>query len=586
MNFKPNLTILKNKRNLLDFLEVEEDVFDEILAFSDSSTDFNGVEYDLNSEKYSSDNPVFIVHKIPKKNNAYGHRTVYESAFLGNEYKALARRLGIFFSNRLEGFPHDRSFGYLYGRNTRDNAFDHCGKKNLICVDIRDFFPSISISMIEKLFIDTEINRDIVGLLSKFVTINGSLPLGLPTSPIISNAICLPLDVELANLASKFGAIYSRYADDISFSSNSLLPDVEEIDACLLRHGFELAIEKTRKSKIGQAHYVTGLSVSDSRGPHVPRKMKHRLRQELYYAKKFGLREHLGRIGLVNDRQRQINRIDGLVKYVSYHEPRISSKISSDWVEIQKKTRVKISFEPKNQNKKPYSIFIDEAEYKKNDLKILAIAMSVSQKQETIYNETKNIWEEHLSDLWAAGDSKSIARRGIHFADATEDLRGTYIKALRLLPFDGHVAMASFSSSDKYEATYIKLLKSMIKRRLIAAESTLVTFVIEKNSKVRSQKITEIIEECHSELIKTNNRHPVRCEIRFVGKPNFGISVPDFLLGVLGGFLMSKTLDKTKPVPRSMLLFERIRDKYRTILDLDSKIEFSRRKPIIPWSES
>jgi RNA-directed DNA polymerase len=68
-----------------------------------------------------------------------------------------------------------------------------------------------------------------------------------------------------------------------------------------------------------------------------------------------------------------------------------------------------------------------------------------------------------------------------------------------------------------------------------------------------------------------------------VGKPNLGMSVPDFLLGVLGKYLKSGADIEGKPVLRDKLMFERLRDKYRLIFDLDSGVEYSRRNSILPW---
>jgi RNA-directed DNA polymerase len=80
----------------------------------------------------------------------------------------------------------------------------------------------------------------------------------------------LPADVALAALAASHGAIYTRYSDDLSFSSDDALPELEDIAAILGAHDFELATAKTRRSVRGQAHYVTGLSISERDQSHAP----------------------------------------------------------------------------------------------------------------------------------------------------------------------------------------------------------------------------------------------------------------------------------------------------------------------------
>src|SRR5690606_21772723 len=121
-------------------------------------------------------------------------------------------------------------------------------------------------------------------------------------------------------LAGRFACQYTRYADDISISGEAL-PLRSDLEELLVRFGFQLNGEKFRITKRGQSHYVTGLSISDPNGPHVPKRMKRVLRQELYYSRKHGVEDHLLRIGYEAHRvQSGVNRLDGIVRYVSYIE--------------------------------------------------------------------------------------------------------------------------------------------------------------------------------------------------------------------------------------------------------------------------
>ncbi|MEJ1938886.1 reverse transcriptase family protein, partial [Nostoc sp. NIES-2111] len=213
----------------------------------------------------------------------------------------------------------------------------------LLKLDIENFFPTISQGRIFDNFMALNLRSEIAKNLSRFVTIDGSLPLGFPTSPVISNAIALPIDIALHRLAQQVGNVtYTRYADDLSFSGDGNLPTVDDIQKCVNASGFTLAHAKTRWSKIGRAHYVTGLSVSDTKQPHVPRVKKRVLRQELHYATKFGIIEHSMRKGIA-DVQGEINRLDGLVKFVAHHEPRLSGKLKQEWREILLKSGMRPS---------------------------------------------------------------------------------------------------------------------------------------------------------------------------------------------------------------------------------------------------
>jgi RNA-directed DNA polymerase len=587
MPFKYDLTLLKSRQNLLDFLGVDEAIFEKTLSFDPQTQRTQ----DLVEEALQTgairfiEIPLFFRHEIPKKNWRRGYRTAWEPTALKNHYKALARRLNNFFSYNLVGFPHPRAFGYVSGRNIRENALDHCGHRYLMSVDLKDFFPSISVSRIAKFLETTGVEPTTADLLSRFVTIGGALPLGLPTSPTLANAICLPMDVELEAFAQQSGATFSRYADDISLSSDTALPPVNEIAKLIKKYEFEVAKEKTRLSTIGQAHYVTGLSISDPAQPHVPRGKKLKLRQELYFSKKFGLDDHFRRLGINDYReiQHEVNRLDGLVKFIAFHEPRLSAQLKTDWAEILRSSNHSPSFEPKNQARTPFFMFVDEAEYARPDgTRLLAIGMAVSQHQDDVNRATLEVLEDALSDQWAAGDRAAIAKRGLHFVDAHPDLRLAYIKRMRSLPFEGYVAMAQLESAENYEAIYIRLLNLIIKRRLMAAESRLAHFAFEKNDKVSQEAIRQAVMNAYSSLKSLNNRHPELCLVDFVGKPHLGISAPDFLLGVLGKFLASGP-EGAGTNDRDRKLFESIRDKYRLILDADKRIEYSRRREISPW---
>jgi len=583
MSFKIDLTRLQNRQQLIKFLGLEDDAFNEVISFNpdrcaQTESDENGIFYNVASP--------FLKHEIPKKNLKRGVRVVWEPTYLMSTYKALSRRLMNFFSSRLDGFPHPRCFGYVGGRNIRENAQDHCGHRQLLSLDLQDFFPSISAERIETFFTSLDVASAVARPLSQFVSIGGQMALGLPTSPTMANAICLQMDKDLQALAERYGATFSRYADDISFSNDGALPSVEEAGRIIQQHGFTLALPKTRRSTIGQAHYVTGLSVTDPVRPHVPKQKKRRLRQELYYAKKFGLDDHFHHLG-INDRQiiqLEVNRLDGLVKFTAFHEPQLARGLKSNWGEILQTSGERPSFKPKAQQELPFLIYIDEGEFVRQDgERVLAIAMAVSQHQDRVNQGTYEVLQAYLADLYAAGDRQAAIKRGIHFVEAHPDLRLKFVERMCFMPFEGYVAFARLPKPAEYEATYIRLLNAMIMRRLMAAESKRACLIFEQNDKISQKAINANVMHVFNALRETDNRHPEDCIVKFAGKPDLGLSVPDFLLGVLKKFLELKPEDNPEKIARDRLLFERLRDKYRLILDVDDWTEYSRRKPITPW---
>ena len=574
--------LFRTRQALLNVIGIHEDLFGAVLAFDpamDAQAQMPGGEVPVVNI------PMFIRHDIPKKNKTRGCRTVWEPLLLKSEYKALARRLGSFFRLCLDGFPHDRAFGFVSGRNIRENASMHAGHKSLVSIDIADFFPSISRTRVEHLLLQLGLEGDVSDLMSRFVTIAGTLPAGLPTSPVVSNAVALPIDIELHALAERMEVTYSRYADDLTFSGNNQLPEVADIRDRLALHGFRMAEAKTRHSKIGQSHYVTGLSVSDPRRPHVSRVKKRTLRQEMYYARKFGLDGHFRRRGINDARviQHEVNRLDGTVKFVAHHEPRMAPGLKEAWSGTLRASGMKPSFPPRRQDRSPFGIFIDEAEFNRPDGRVLAVGMAVSQHAAQIISEGLEILEAALADPWAAGKTSEIVKKGLHFADASEDLRLQYVTRLALMPFEGYVAFLACNDPSAYEATYMRLLNALITRRLMAAESEFAFILCEKNSKVRQTSVKACIRQAFEGLVERDDRRPKNYNVEFVTKPSLVVSVPDFLLGVLGKYLQSKPARTGMPEPRERLMFERLRDKYRLILDVATWTEYSRRRPIEPW---
>lgn len=585
MRFGYDFRRITSRQALIDALGIDDRVFDHVLNFVPPPPTWDRSPPDAGRD-VPLEIPAFVRHDIPKKNSARGHRTVWEPLLTKSVYKALARRLDNFFGLACPGYPHDSAFGYRAGRNIRENAEKHSGNRILLSVDIQDFFPSISRRVIVDVFKSLGIVPEVSDLLARFVTIDGTLPLGLPTSPSLSNVIALPIDKALYRLAAKSDAIYSRYSDDMSFSGNGSLPTIASIEGILNANGFMLASSKTRYSMRGQAHYVTGLSISDPNHPRVPRAKKRALRQELYYANKFGVDDHFRYKG-INDStviQHEVNRLDGMVKFVAHHEPRLRW-IKDHWRSILRVNDMKPSFTPRRHARAPFFIIIDEAEFICNGKHVLALCLVMTQHVERVIDETSQVLRAALSDLWADGNAELLKRRGLHFTDATQDLRLAYIKALVKMPFEGYVVLRQYDGPKSYEDAYLSLLRSVIKRRLMAAESQYAHFCFEQNSKVSSAKIKQVVDEALAELKASNNRRPAAATVEIMKKPNPLLSVPDFLLGVLGQYLASKPLSNTGPEPRERLMFERLRDKYRVIYDLSNNIEYSRRRPIEPWSE-
>lgn len=175
--------------------------------------------------------------------------------------------------------PSDYAMGFVEGRSVVDNASKHIGQNYVFNTDLENFFPSIAQPRVWKRFQlpPFNFNQQIASILAGLCCIREKhedgkyvyiLPQGAPTSPLITNAICDKLDRRLSGLARRFGLHYSRYADDITFSSmHNVYQEssefMNELKRIIEDQGFRINNGKTRLQKLGQRQEVTGLTVSN-----------------------------------------------------------------------------------------------------------------------------------------------------------------------------------------------------------------------------------------------------------------------------------------------------------------------------------
>lgn len=195
-------------------------------------------------------------------------------------------------------------YGYIPGRGILQNSVVHVRQRWVLRVDIKDFFPSITTARVSGMFKNPPFDMapKAARALALISTKDGVLPQGSPLSPWITNVICKGLDYNLKRLASKHKCYYSRYADDLFFStSNSLFPTAlarksdtesnviigEELKLEILRAGFLPNEEKTSLKPISQRQVVTGIVVNSR--TNVPREYIKNIRAALYSWEKFGL---------------------------------------------------------------------------------------------------------------------------------------------------------------------------------------------------------------------------------------------------------------------------------------------------------
>jgi len=154
---------------------------------------------------------------------------------------------------------HDRE------RNIISNAKAHCGRPYLLNVDLKDFFHQVSQERVYGVFQNraTQADPDLLDLLTKLTCYRGRLPMGAPTSPVLSNYASLELDAKLSTFCHHRGFCYTRYADDLSFSSNDKIEggDMAMIRSLIAEEKYLVNENKIQLFKAEDEKIVTGLLV-------------------------------------------------------------------------------------------------------------------------------------------------------------------------------------------------------------------------------------------------------------------------------------------------------------------------------------
>lgn len=211
-------------------------------------------------------------------------------------YPALLEMQYWIYENILKTIPINPSaHGFTYKKSIITNSSIHKGQKQLLKVDLKDFFPSININRIIYIFKQLGYPNNVAFYLSSICCYENYLPQGAPTSPSLSNLVSRKLDSRLIKLAKKFNLKFTRYADDLTFSGD-LIPTkfIEYIESIIKDEGFEINDSKTRLYKNKGKRIVTGISVADNE-IKVPRNYKRKLKLELNFIKKYGLESHLSK---------------------------------------------------------------------------------------------------------------------------------------------------------------------------------------------------------------------------------------------------------------------------------------------------
>lgn len=269
----------------------------------------NILEIDVTTLHYYAEEKVKPLHthystfELPKKSG--GVRKIIAPH---SNLKIIQQKLNRIFSIIYEQYRKPSVHGFTSERNIVTNAQAHSNSRYIFNIDLKDFFPTITMNRVKRVLMAWPYSLPFVvaECIAKLTCYKGHLPQGAPTSPIISNMICYKLDKQLQSLAKKHGCFYTRYADDITFSTNRFqfplsigtsysvdtnnanVTEVgEELRKLIQANGFEINERKVRLLTVFTRQEVTGLVVNEF--PNVKRQYINQIRAMLHAWDKFGL---------------------------------------------------------------------------------------------------------------------------------------------------------------------------------------------------------------------------------------------------------------------------------------------------------
>lgn len=291
-NFKSKFSFVKNKEELLSLLnEVAELLFGEVKG---TKFELKHLTFYANPDLSSNRFKPFNIKKRSGK-----LRTIHAPA---SGLKVILKCLAFLFE---ANYTASKSVtGFVSGKSIVDNAKQHVYRQFVYNIDLKDFFYSFDRNSVKMgiwrhfFYMEKEYEK-IAFFLSALCThpleidseIRIVLPQGAPTSPILTNILCVNLDRRLAGLAKRFRVRYTRYADDITFSSDKNIFNTAEFQKELKRiisdQNLMINPDKTRLQKRGFRQEVTGIIVN--RKLNVHHKFIKQIRMWLYYMETYGV---------------------------------------------------------------------------------------------------------------------------------------------------------------------------------------------------------------------------------------------------------------------------------------------------------
>lgn len=194
--------------------------------------------------------------------------------------------------------------GFVPDRSVKSNAEAHANRRYVLNLDLKNFFPSITENRIRGVLRALGVDHRVSEIVARLCCYKGHLPQGAPTSPVLSNMICYRLDTVLLQIAKAARAIYTRYADDITFSAyqppaglfTTAIPPsgrfapkalAANLNEAVIDNGFEINPDKAHYADRHARRIVTGLKINEL--INVDRRYVRNLRAALHSVETLGV---------------------------------------------------------------------------------------------------------------------------------------------------------------------------------------------------------------------------------------------------------------------------------------------------------
>lgn len=224
----------------------------------------------------------------------------------------------------------DSAVGFVEKKNIKLNATLHQKNKFFLIIDIKQFFNYIKGKDVFNLFKSLGYNKKVSFDLTRICTVQKGIPQGACTSPALSNIIFKSIDEKISTFCQEREILYTRYADDLVFSSNikENIDDsfLKKISFYLNKKGFFLNKKKIRRGEISHGVNINGLLTFSDR-IIIPRKYIKKIYTELYFIKKYGVLNHKNHVKIEN--LNYLSHLKGKILFVKYIEREIGEKLEN-----------------------------------------------------------------------------------------------------------------------------------------------------------------------------------------------------------------------------------------------------------------